>query len=101
MKTIFLAAALLFTATAQAEDICAIVGKFAETTMQGRQTGVPMSHMMNYAETTKNELLKNLVIAAFSKPRFSSSEYQRAAVIDFRANAELNCYKIQKQGEMQ
>ena len=91
LKPIILALTLLTTAPAQAQPAdCALVGDVAQSIMEERQSGVPMSDAMRVAGD--NEALRAMVVAAYSYPRFSSDSYRKEAATDFRNEIELICY---------
>lgn len=104
MKMITLTAALLLTAAPVAaaperDDICQSVGELAQTLMAARQSGVPMSKVMAVAKGDDEKaasLLRELVLLAYEKPRFSTAAYRTRAAVDFRDEVELSCWKAQK-----
>jgi hypothetical protein len=63
---------------------------FAETLMQGRQAGIPMSTAMGSGE---NELLNHLVVSAYEKPRYGTDQMQQREVEDFKNEVYLQCIK--------
>jgi len=69
---------------------CRRYEEFAETLMQGRQAGVPMSTALG---TTDNELLNHLVVSAYEKPRYGTENMQQREVEDFRNEVYLECIK--------
>jgi hypothetical protein len=72
------------------QQLCASFGDLAETIMQNRQNGVPMSKMM---DATDLELARAIILDAYKLPRFSSEDYQEKQTADFRNEVELECYK--------
>ena len=96
MKTLVASILIAIASVASANEFCESVGKFAEITMRGRQSGVPMSQVMKYATERDNEMLQAMIMEAYNQPRYSSKEYQDRAVADFRNVWELACYKEQR-----
>jgi hypothetical protein len=58
--------------------------------MTARQSGMAMSEVMNMMS------FKQLVIAAYEKPRFSGDEYKTKSIEDFRDKAYLDCIKASR-----
>jgi hypothetical protein len=99
MKTIFavvLALAVSASALAQPREheLCRQIGQAASVTMEARQAGVAMSNVMSNAADT--DILKKIVIDAYSYPRFGSSEFRDRAVEEFRNKWELACFQLIK-----
>jgi hypothetical protein len=99
MKTIFAAVlALAVSVSAQAQtpqtELCRQIGQAASVTMEARQAGVSMSNIMANAADT--DILKKIVIDAYSYPRFGSSEFRDRAVEEFRNKWELACFQLIK-----
>ncbi len=95
MKTLLitLAICLFLSAPSQAEtwqETCASIGNFAETVMENRQAGVSMAKMM---ELTDTELLQEIIINAYSSPRYSVERNQKREVADFRDRWYLECVR--------
>lgn len=78
-------------AESSSEDPCVTISRLAEKIMENRQAGIAMTDMMKIADS--NELIRQMIIAAYEEPRFSSDKHQRNAVMDFRNQIELVCYK--------
>lgn len=76
-------------------DICAAVGSLAEQIMEARQGGTPMSELMEIAGD--GPALRQLVIEAFEISRYSTPRHRERVVEDFRADAELACYRGSEQ----
>lgn len=81
--------------TAQCDEIASL----AETIMYSRQIGTPMRDMYKIAdemgEGNGTTFIKEMVKAAFDKPRFSTEGYQKRAVTDFGSEAFMACIKDQ------
>lgn len=90
--------ALVMIPTYSLADTCDQVGRMAESTMRARQTGVPTSEMMRIATNqfkgypAARELARDMILDAYSKPRFYSDSMQYRAVQDFRNYYETICY---------
>lgn len=87
----------LLTATAHASNYCDTVAKVSTTIMKNRQLGVPLSEMMEIAnKPTLKEIsgtIKQLTIAAYEQPRYSTPINQERAITDFADKQMLNCLK--------
>lgn len=99
MKNLLIAAAVAMSLTAQAEekqDICGIVNELAGSIMSARQRGVDMAQAMKAAgENAEVDFIRQIIIAAYEKPRYSVAENQQAAVNDFKNSVYLICVKSQ------
>ena len=82
-----------------ASDICKAVESLAENTMKARQAGSAASDMLGIGEiegvkgTNESKLLKIIVLSAFEVPRYSSPEYRRRAVEDFKNEWYIWCIR--------
>lgn len=76
---------------------CEQFGELAESIMKSRQTGVPLSSLMNVIKDTPeandNEIFRNMIVMAYDNPRYSSDNMQRRAIEDYRNFWELGCYQ--------
>jgi hypothetical protein len=72
-------------------ELCTQVSTLAETIMQNRQSGVPMSAMMEVVPA--DSLATTLVIDAYDYPRLSIKSNQDDYIRDFADQAMLDCYK--------
>lgn len=75
-------------------DFCKEVDGAAKSVMTARQRGVAMADV--YEVTNKMDgylqgLFRMAIKEAYSKPRFSSEEYQEKAVADFRSDMFQAC----------
>lgn len=86
-------------AEATKQEICKVVGDMAENVMTHRQAGNKMSDMLRiYSEDLAEvpeavDHITKLTLLAFEEPLFSGDVAKREAVIEFRNQAELGCYK--------
>lgn len=97
MKNIFAAIALCATmapaiATAQASEVCPMIGGLAESIMTARQRGLSLSDA--YELTTESEIATDMVGAAYGETRWHTESAQTRAVQDFRETWELSCYEL-------
>lgn len=63
----------------------------AGTIMSGRQSGVPMSKMMEVA--ADSQLVRSMVTMAFEKTRWHTEERQAREIQDFSEMAFSSCWK--------
>lgn len=86
-------------AEASRQEICKVVGDMAESVMTQRQDGAKMSDMLRiYGEELAAvpeavDHITKLTLLAFEQPLFSTEESKREAVIEFRNQSELTCFK--------
>lgn len=77
-------------------ELCEAMSEMAGKIMTARQRGVPMSTLATLPQSDSEEvrnLRKELLIAAFESPRYSSEDYQEKAVVDFKNGVFLECFK--------
>jgi hypothetical protein len=72
------------------QDKCTLMGLRGEMVMDSRQSGVPLSRMLEVAGT--DEVLKVVIRNAFEVPRYHSDEMQQRAVADYRELWERVCF---------
>ena len=89
-----LAIALASPAYAEAEtkDPCAIWGDLAEMAMTARQKGVSLSRALR---DVTDDLVRQVIIDAYEKPRYSGAQFQRREIQDYRSHWELLCYQAE------
>lgn len=73
-----------------AEDNCAVFSRMANEFMSCHQAGVPMEKMM---EIATNDIAKEMVLLAYSFPRYQTPEIQQQTISEFRDRAYLACSK--------
>lgn len=84
------------------EELCGLVIELiARVTMLKRQTGVPISDVMAEAGESDavfgfNDTVRDMVLAAFDSPRFSTKTNKMSAVDDFANEWGLACYQAQR-----
>ena len=102
MKRLTFLILTLIATPALAEDkqaTCKVVGDMAENVMTQRQGGATMSAMLEvYAQELSAvpaavDHISKLTLLAFEQPLFSTDEAKKKAVIEFRNQAELGCFK--------
>jgi hypothetical protein len=80
-------------------SVCTDLGNVSEKIMESRQINVPITDMMKLAENFNavNEqwvqIVKSITIDAYSLPRFTTVQYQKDAIRDFRNKWETMCYR--------
>jgi hypothetical protein len=74
------------------EDLCVKWAKLAETIMEKRQAGVPMTTMMQVLKESeiKNEALF-LVKKAYGTPFYGTKRYKLEAINEFSNKALIGC----------
>ncbi len=79
------------------DDKCKTLGKLAESIMTIRQSGLPLSDMMekidNGFEKSNSKIARNLTISAYKKFHFSVQDSRKRAAKEFRTEIELKCYQ--------
>lgn len=75
-------------------ELCGSLGELAEAVMSGRQSGMPMANAINTApDNAYRDMFEKLVIAAYTKPRYSTEGMQKRSVEEFRDEIYLGCAK--------
>lgn len=88
-------------ATTKAE-LCESFGELAETFMESRQIGIPMSQMMLILPQVDAEVLEMaalMIKMAYSQPMLSYAENQKKAIVRFRDQIEVACFASNLGGE--
>jgi hypothetical protein len=97
MKRTLLALALITTTSTATAIDCAQVGNLAQAFMQSHQDGVPMASIMEtiagVADPTAKQALKDMIIDAYSKPRYNTEQMKRREIADFRDEYAAGCYR--------
>lgn len=91
MKRAILLAALVATASVQAEDACVTINKAATVVMTAYQDGVPVIEMLE--ASGENEILRSMVLEAYSGVRFSSDRAKQETIARFANEWTVACYK--------
>lgn len=105
-KLVFIAALTLAACTAspavaqmtiqeKQDKMCPVMAGLAAAIMEGRQLGISMIDMMNAPGSDNaqaKEISRSFVKMAYEKPRYSTKEYQKRAVEDFRDDISRMCY---------
>jgi Flp pilus assembly protein TadD len=81
------------------QDLCLkSIGPLAASVMTARQKGIDISRLFssfeneNYDPSIK-QLLKSIVMDAYSTPKYSSPAYQQNAITEFQNRVTLECLK--------
>lgn len=104
MKIFIIAALLLLTApplSAEQGDAapvdphtkCLTYSQLAESIMQARQEGVPMSTVMEILLPIGGKLAPAMVTLAYEEPRWGSEDLQQMAIANFRDENYLACFR--------
>lgn len=94
-----LAAALLVTAAVPAKaDLCANLSSLANTVIETKYRGVPLSAMMGKIDEiiegeTAQELMRELVMGAYELPNYSTKHYQVLQAQEFSNEWAVTCYR--------
>lgn len=81
--------------------MCEMMGNIAEVAMSARQHGQTMSAMMKKMKDPNdpgNDLIVQMIIAAYEQPVFNTPDNQQKAIVGFRNDMELICYKARPDG---
>ena len=77
--------------------ICKSSTGAAKAIMSSRQKGASMTEMMDKvvrpADPAIKDVVRALVIDAYSRPRFDTPEFQQKSILDFENSAYLSCIK--------
>lgn len=98
LGAILFVGALENPAHSQAIEGCGKLGELAEELVRSKYAGVPLSQLMAALDdTTSNKshhkVLSALVLAAYQRPDYSSTEYQDRERALFRNEIEMACYR--------
>lgn len=88
--TLLLLAASLNASAELDLSVCKSISESAGKIMEYRQGGTQMSNLM---ERSDSKEFHKLVIAAYSKPKYSSPKYVKRAVDSFTNDWYLKCVK--------
>jgi hypothetical protein len=95
------AAALLAASSGQADTqeiksvMCPVLGRLASSIMRARQSGVPISSMIEVANKTTGEVAdmqRILVFKAYSQNQWSSEKFKNNAVAEFSNEVVMECW---------
>lgn len=96
MRITIVALLMVVTATsAFSKDWCADLGNTAEGIMTARQSGVPISQMMEIIPTDENlgPIIRELTLMAYEQPLMQSTDYKRRIAREFGDSVEVVCYR--------
>ena len=74
-------------------ETCKSIASFAETAIESHHRGMPLSSVL---ELTDSQLLSDIVMDAYSKPRYSTAEVQDRARAEFRDKYYLECMRASR-----
>ena len=67
----------------------------AENTMRGRQIGVSLGDSLNAVKgNVVEDLLRAIILSAWSQPRYDTPAYQQRAISDFRDEQHRLCLQM-------
>ena len=86
----------LFAATSHASVFCDNLTKLSGVIMKARQNNISANAMLilldkEVPDADLNELARELVLMAYSRPRFHSESMQSDAIRDFENNITITC----------
>lgn len=102
IRNIIIVSAIIFSscqlqpAFAADKEFCLTQLELAETIMKARQAGVSIKDVLNFNKETSKEVKEHLTILteyAYTKPRFSTEEYKRKAIVEFGTEIYNICRK--------
>jgi len=70
---------------------CTVLKDLAENIMDGRQKGVDVTSMLGISDS---DLVKALVLHAYSRPQYSTLDYKRESIKEFGLDVFLECMDI-------
>jgi len=97
MKRLMISTMLVLSLqTANAVDLCESHSGFAEAVMYQRQSGAPITKLLNAikkseADAQGKEALKNIVLMAYNSPKYYSQTMKDAAESEFANKVYLLC----------
>lgn len=80
------------------QKLCSTLGKTAELILDLRESGMPLSRVLELTTTSEPEMAKvarEMVLAAYDLPRFSTPAMKERQSQDFRNQVELMCFRSQ------
>lgn len=82
---------------ASPDEVCKSLGDLAQQTMINKQRGVAMTDMMagmaKVYEGGALEMMREMIVDAYSLPNFSTEAMKQKQVVEFRNANELVCYQ--------
>jgi len=101
ITTIALFMSVSLSGTALAEEAspyegCKAIASVASTIMKSRQIGVPLTKVLDWAESHEKftEMLLPIVKSAYRVPKFSTEKYQTRAALEFENKVMLECLDV-------
>lgn len=98
---LFLAGLWIPSASAGSDEFCSKIGTLAAKVMSARQHGVTLDAMLSVLTGAEGIppasrlAVRQMVLTAYSTPRFSTEGYQARAISDFRDGVQLTCLRQQ------
>lgn len=79
------------------ENVCKQIGETAAVLMDAKYVGLPISQLIETmhekADVSTHKMLTAMILAAYSRPNYSSDEYQKRETAIFRNEIEMECYR--------
>jgi len=78
------------------QEMCKATEELSRTVMSTRQKGADMSKLMAAIQgypKAQMKMTENIIIEAYSKPRYSTKKMQQESVSDFANEVYLECVK--------
>lgn len=75
---------------------CSAFGNLADTIMRKRQDGATLEAMLTIVRPEDSHaalLVRDIVLAAYARPRYRTEDYKARAVLDFRNDVQLECIR--------
>lgn len=94
--SLLLALSIPSYADVDADSFCESIMEAAEVTMRSRQTGVSAVEaieLANNATGSIRDMLREMIVKAYSSPRYSTDEYRESAADDFATDYYIECIK--------
>ena len=84
-----------------AEDPCKVLEMFAGRVMERRQNGALMSDLIRIIdngdyEEINDRMMKKIIVSAYDKPLYSTDDYKQKAILQFKNDIYMKCYRSKK-----
>lgn len=85
----------------EAMEVCEEYSESARLIMGARQDGVEIAKVMRLAEKADDAAIKDIVVRAYSEPRYNTERNKQNSVTDFSNEVYLACITALKAKESQ
>lgn len=102
MKHLVLAALLVaapsMATTKEQLAVCTALSDLAGVIMEARQTGTPLSKIMevSYKDAGATKIIQALAMEAYKAPRYNTPQYQQREIDDFKNTIMMLCLENKK-----